>query len=750
MMNSSLSLTIALALTVILCGCSTPPSVEVAAPSASAAPVEQYLLEDFEAPWGWSIDSCNNYGTVRYVTQSVTRGDRALELEFLAGNRGNTMFRCETDWDLGGASRVWLDVCNNPDTADVELAIAFRTKQGSFIEMTPLKLRPGWNRHLEFDIGEAGLKDKGVVEKWNSQKQHVTRVMLLATPVGMDSAKVIVDNLRVDRANANRRPRPTVAGTPTVPDSIPVRRATEFSLRFSRESLGIGVNHRPSLDVRAVLRSPGGTDLTVNAFLKAADDEGLTYAARFCPREEGVWQVALGYRTGGVWTNAVSRELQCVASPGRGMIGIDPRYRTHFAYETGERFYPIGQNVCWAEDYEPYLRALHEQGGNLIRVWICPWNNPLLEEKKLDSFKEESALEIDRLFELAGKYDIHVQLVLTYHGWLRDDWYRNPFNGDNGGPCSLAQEFWTKPEAQRAFKRYIERCVQRWSAYPELFAWELVNETDLTPRYNNGHIVDWHREMSDYLKSIDPHEHLVTTTLCSGNSIGALWDLPSIDFCSSHIYSADATLELLKELRLCEGVGKPYFVTEIGRGWRAADDQIDPTGRHLHHVLWLGWMTPTAGNCLPWWWDTFIEPNGLIEHFGPLAAFDKGEDRRKRELVGWMECLGQDNDDPVVELQGLAGRTCVYGFVYDRERMLDPGLPDTGPLVTRQRSLIVRGLVGGTYLAEYWDTYAGRPFARATLTCVNGRMSVPLPKSTRDYAFKVHRKEPAEVRVLGR
>ena len=48
----------------------------------------------------------------------------------------------------------------------------------------------------------------------------------------------------------------------------------------------------------------------------------------------------------------------------------DPRW---FCARDGSFFYPLGENVAWSGDYEPYAAALAAAGATCFRTWICPW-----------------------------------------------------------------------------------------------------------------------------------------------------------------------------------------------------------------------------------------------------------------------------------------------------------------------------------------------------------------------------------------
>jgi len=710
------------------------------------APARRYLVEGFEQCGLWSIDSANNFGRVRYTLDKVTSGEYALEASFFNSGRANTIFRKEVDYDLSGVRDLSLDVFNANTQPGVACALAFSTEEGGVFETRSVELASGWNRDVHFRLDAGGMLKGTDTEAWTGQCSRVTRLMLYVFPGSNARGALHVDNLRGDRMGINRRPRPRLYAVQTPTEAVVQGEPLELTLAFDSHSLRTAESNGGSpesgnwapAEVLARFTAPDGLVTDVKGFLKEADpgSSNLLYAVRFAPTVGGTWVVDLGFRAERKWQNVGRQALTVQASERRdGLVRVDPDDPTCFVLASGEGFYPIGQNVCWSGDYEPYLRRMQQYGGNLVRVWVCPWNFPLL-KNRVDSIDLAAAAEIDRVIELARDCGIHVQLVLSYHGWFKDDWGRNPFNAELGGPLIRAEGFWHDTEARNAFKSYLDYVVRRWSAYPNLFAWELMNEVDLVPYDMESDVVEWHREMAAHLKAIDPAGHLVTTSVCGSGALAAIWELPEIDFCTSHMYAADVDNRILEAWCEFSSYGKPYFIGEIGRGHRPADDQVDPEGHHLHHALWLAWMTPSAGNCLPWWWDTHIQPNSLERHYPPLVAFNLDEDRRGKHFRG-RTARWQEGSGDTVQFQGIVTRNSVHGFVYSAESFKDVGLRSAAPLLRRTCRLEFANMEDGPYQLELWDTYDGNITAQRRLICVGSRLLVPLPPAQRDFAFKV-------------
>jgi hypothetical protein len=276
--------------------------------------------------------------------------------------------------------------------------------------------------------------------------------------------------------------------------------------------------------------------------------------------------------------------------------------------------------------------------------------------------------------------------------------------------------------------------VARWAVFPNLLAWELMNEAHLTPRYDDEDIIRWHSEMARAIKEADLYHHLVTASV--DDSLARIWRDPAIDFTTAHLYGPDLTSLVNRDRVRGLRYPKPFWIQEIGRSVSAGGENADPLGRHLHHALWLSWMTPAAGCAMPWWWDTQIQRLHLYPHFAALSAFDRGEERRGGGFRCWtLAVTGEGN--AAVSVQLLAGRTAAYGFVYSPETVRDPSLAPRDPLIAGGRRLALEGLMDGAYELEFWDTYSGVVADRRKASCEGGRILIDLPPGRADFAFKL-------------
>lgn len=153
------------------------------------------------------------------------------------------------------------------------------------------------------------------------------------------------------------------------------------------------------------------------------------------------------------------------------------------------------------------------------------------------------------------------------------------------------------PKIKDAFKRYVNAVVTKYKSSPAIMAWELANEPRCAadskrnlPRSPNGCspavLTAWVKEMSAYIKSLDPN-HLVTTGgeggfNIQGNSDGFYngYDggdfeeelkIASIDFGTFHSYpdwwskTVQWTVQWIKDHAVtARKVGKPVVHEEYG------------------------------------------------------------------------------------------------------------------------------------------------------------------------------------------
>ena len=275
---------------------------------------------------------------------------------------------------------------------------------------------------------------------------------------------------------------------------------------------------------------------------------------------------------------------------------------------------------------------------------MCSWGLGLEWKKDrsyggLGVYNLKNADRIDAVLETAVKYGIRVQLTVNIHGQLsastNSEWGANPYNVKNGGPCGSPPDFFTNKDAKRLFRNRLRYIIARWGYSPAIFSWELWNEVDLTDGFDDARVGEWHKEMADYIKSLDPMGHMITTS-CSKPLDYGLWRAPYISYTQIHQYSdvmIDEIVFRAREFR--ERYGKPVIIAEVASTAKegTVERRQDPQGIRFHNALWSSAASPASGTAMYWWWDSYIKPRGLFYEFKAVSEFVADDDRRGRKFT---------------------------------------------------------------------------------------------------------------------
>ncbi|HQU70646.1 MAG: cellulase family glycosylhydrolase [Calditrichaeota bacterium] len=388
-----------------------------------------------------------------------------------------------------------------------------------------------------------------------------------------------------------------------------------------------------SNQIELEIRQPDLTTLSLSFFYDGKNEAGREqWEARFAPKQAG--EHAFNIIINGEKRAAFSIPVQNSAPGVRGGLVLADDNAT-FAYENGETFRGIGLNVCWTDNYEHYFRKMKENGANITRIWMCPWNLSFeWQETGLGVYNLESARRLDGILELAEQYGIAVMLCLDYHGiaqkgqgFFRENrWLDSPYNKINGGPCTDGKELFTNAVAIEHFKRKYKYIVSRFGHSPSLGTWEFYNEADLMA----GQAIPmnrWHIEMAEFIKSVDVHQRLVSTSATRNypEKVADAFRSPAMDYAMFHIYNALNMAPHMVDIHemAVDFYQKPMVIGEFGVEYRGADRTAKADSQHigLHNSIWAGWFSETPVIPMSWWWDNYIDPLDLWHKFGDLARF---------------------------------------------------------------------------------------------------------------------------------
>ena len=455
------------------------------------------------------------------------------------------------------------------------------------------------------------------------------------------------------------------------PASVPLYGKAVFKVATDKLPENPYLQEQAKLDMRII--APSGKELVLPAFWNRS-----CWEARFTPQETGRYTYRFVYSLAGEKPRTSAKgKFNVVPSEAHGILHTDGPWVLR--YDDGTPFRGIGENLCWesrARDDSKFFSALHERqdrysysvmlpefaaaGGNFTRMWMCSWNFPIDRKERFnnrrytpsDEYFNPSAVEhLDSVLALAESLDIKIMLCMGQ------------------GDVDADRAFFNDDEPKIRYRNRLRYIVARWGYSPSIGMWEFFNEID-NIQYNNRpepipaeEIVAWHTEMAEYLKSIDPHGHIVTTSI-SHRDLKGLNDVPGIDINQKHIYKAtDAIPSTIVDYG--KRHGKPYVIGEFGYEWdwsKNFDDFADGMDRDFRRGLWYGLFSPTPVTPMSWWWEYF-ENRGLVPYF-----------RKVREVSDLMLEAGGGSfeaveaDEPGAVLAVKCGNTIfVYAIENDTE-----------------------------------------------------------------------------------
>ncbi|HEY0867263.1 MAG TPA: DUF5060 domain-containing protein [Fimbriimonas sp.] len=392
--------------------------------------------------------------------------------------------------------------------------------------------------------------------------------------------------------------------------------------------------------------------------VKPGGEQG--WRVRFYAPESGDYRVNLTLKDRSGTATSSETRVRVEAEPaGKGMVRLSPRDRRYFETENGGSFYPLGANLGWAGDrvlgdYQAWLPKYGAQGANWGRVWLSPaWTTFALETSGkreeghgMGQFNQSNAARLDEALRLAAEHGVYLQLCIDSYNILRDRdahnyWEQSPHNRENGGPLRLWTDFWTNAEMDRLYRAKLRYLVARYSAMPNVFAWEFWNEVDLTRNFDVEVARAWHERMGRAVRELDPYGHLVTTSFAGSNGFREIDLMPEIDFVQTHHYGQDPGGQAAWQQTRKGSWGKAHFLGEIGADAGGARGGEDRRGYQIHDPIWASIATGASGGAMPWWWDSYIEPLNLYPIFGAARRFIQGVDfpgegfRQARPVVSY-------------------------------------------------------------------------------------------------------------------
>ena len=561
------------------------------------------------------------------------------------------------------------------------------------------------------------------------------------------------------------------------------------SVRPDRTQLKIYDRLTLDLDVRATFDNPfDSSDINIEAHVTGPNTRWTVPAFFYAPYERNDnarrsrrtsltgpprWQARLSFPKPGKY------EITVIARDRSGLKKAEPvivnvadadvpghvrRHKSdhrYFVTDRGETYFAVGANVCWGETwgeggrhifaYDEWFPKYAAQGCNFARLWLSlEWNDlaTITQYSGYDQMDLQRAWHLDHVFELAEKYGIRLMLCFDAHGMLRNKkrlhgfWEDSPLHPDHGAPIQKPVEFFTNEKMLKAYRNRLRYLVARFGYSTSVFAWEFFNEVDLIDDYNGKLVSDWHRDMARYLRSIDPWNHLITTSYANPKGDPVVENLPELDLTQSHHYQApDIAAAIARDIAQKPAAkNRPHLQGEFGINHSGAETgKIDPAGIHIHNGLYACVGQLHAGTPMSWWWDSYINPRNLYPVFGGFNRWIEGFDFVAQQPKKLNATFADENT--TLRASGLIGKNRALIWIQNpHHTWKNAAKPDYTPRPSKETRLIIKDIQPGRWNIEHFDTQAGRPTSLMIKTAQPNRtLTIPLARIEWDTAFRLHR-----------
>lgn len=426
-----------------------------------------------------------------------------------------------------------------------------------------------------------------------------------------------------------------------------------------------------------VATSPSGKAITVPCFWKSGTSASSVWEARWTPREAGAFTYKITCTKSGEISSSAEQSLTVNPSNLDGFLHMDSTGSFyHFRFDSGKPFRGVGENFGWESGkytFDVMFKLLKDNGVNFVRTWKGPGSYYLEQGTgKAGWYQQDTANRLDKTLNLSEASGIYLMPTLDpiieyqtgVDGWSGEiKWQKNPYGTYKGGPCNGPIDFFNGTKARDIYKNRLRYAVARWGYSPFVGVWEFFNEVDwafLTENVPTADIAAWHNYMASYLRSIDPYNHIVTTSL-SHNDFSDLWSLKNMDFSQRHLYGpTDGFITTLATYET--EYKKPFVSGEFSYDWKGVTQHPHSEyAKELHLGLWRGLFLPTPVLPMTWWWD-FHADSGDYFHFARARDFSDKMLADSKALT----FATADAGTPDVEARAMKSDRGVFIWLYNK------------------------------------------------------------------------------------
>lgn len=429
---------------------------------------------------------------------------------------------------------------------------------------------------------------------------------------------------------------------------------------------------------------------------------------------------------------------------GKGYVEISRENPAYFQFSDESPYIPVGLNMIspggkyrnnpdsalW--EMGQWMKKLSDNGGNYIRIWLSSpfWD---IEDQKAGQYSVEKAARIDKLLEMAEKYNIRVKMTFEHFRSLTmeenpQSWaVKSVYHTSNGGPLDSIRQYIATEKGRKLFIDKLDFYKNLYGSNTTVFGWELWNEMNAVKGPQDEVFISWNKQMLDETKKRFP-ENLVMQSLGSfdADRVRPLYKevmlLPGNQVAQVHRYlDLGASLETchmpmdiicssaIEEIR-SYNPGKPVILAETGavepkHSGPSKFYPVDTAGILLHDILFAPFFSGAAGAGMSWHWDSYVEKNNLWYHFGRFSEAIKGINPPEEAFVP------SKSETEDVRIYQLNGKKTVLLWVRDKSNTWQSELRDSQPPFVKSGihlDLIKAGIEGSVREVAIFDPWQNK------------------------------------------
>lgn len=459
---------------------------------------------------------------------------------------------------------------------------------------------------------------------------------------------------------------------------------------------------------------------------------------RFSSHLSGIHKIALKLNDKDGENVTDEHEVNIAQGSKKGIVRNDTANHQYYRHSSGEPFYPMGINAGWDNitDYTKIISNLGQNNASIIRYWHAGFARQTLEWKTggyykgLGYYSQQAAAMTDSLLELCAKNDIYMQLVIFQHGMFSENvdpnWSSSPYNILNGGLIDRAEKFFYNEDCKSYVRKLLRYIIARWGYSSNIFAWEFFNEVQFTgihnsqtPQWYPG-VLKWHSDMSRFVESIDPYNHIMTTS-AADHQLPDLDTIKALDVIQYHLYSS-TLYETLKDK-------DSYFIntlqnTSIINGEYGNSGTADVPFDQQRYLVWTSIMTQVPR--FMWMWDHYTDASwaGIFDMPGKyLENLDIASEGniRPTEIILNSSVSGLKADGINTD------HNSSYGYIFD----------PAGGLNINNAAARISGIPYANYQLKYYLPEINQVIVIDSIPLISAQAKLSLPEFSKGIAYKI-------------